>query len=248
VAERADLGRGQVGDVNLLDRLDEECRLGQDLDVNQPRRRLERDDLELLPAMHPYRREDVGDRNREQPAVGHRAEPSGQLAQPGSVSAANDMIPGVDCLEQRVQVACRPRGAGRCHQNNRLIAFGQSLRERFVPAVDVGSDHDRRRFSTPLAQQLEQSRRDRLRAGRIFDGEHDDTDVRLRQRLSFREGVERVDPVEVLGHDASRRDELLALSRARPRASVPPKTSTPLATSSTTVPASHLRPGGRRWL
>jgi hypothetical protein len=69
VADRADRGRGQVGDVDLFDRLDEERRLGQDLDVKQPRCRLERNGLELLAAMHPQGRESVGDRDCEQPAV-----------------------------------------------------------------------------------------------------------------------------------------------------------------------------------
>jgi hypothetical protein len=69
VTDRADGGRGQVGDVDLLDRLDEEGRLGQDLDVKQPRRRLERNGLELLAAMHPQWREGVGDWDCEQPAV-----------------------------------------------------------------------------------------------------------------------------------------------------------------------------------
>jgi hypothetical protein len=41
--DRPDADRRKVGDVDLLDRLDEERRLGQDLDVQEPRGRLERD-------------------------------------------------------------------------------------------------------------------------------------------------------------------------------------------------------------
>ena len=60
VADRPDRGRREVGDVDLLDRLDQERRLGQDLDVQEPRRRLERDLLQGLATMHPDRRIQVG--------------------------------------------------------------------------------------------------------------------------------------------------------------------------------------------
>jgi hypothetical protein len=68
--EGSDLGRREVGDVDLFDRLDEERRFRKDLDVDQTRGGLERDGLEFLASMHPDGRKGVRDRNGEQESIG----------------------------------------------------------------------------------------------------------------------------------------------------------------------------------
>jgi hypothetical protein len=179
VAERADRRRGEVGDIDLLDRLDEEGRLGEDLHVDQPRRRLERDGLELLAAMHPQWREDVGDGDREQPSVRNHAKPPRQTAQQGTVPAADDMVAAVNGFEQRIEMTGRPGSACGCQQHDRLVTVGKTLFQRLVPAMNIRPHDDRRRFPSPLTQEFEQARGDCLRAGWIFHREDNDTNIRL---------------------------------------------------------------------
>jgi hypothetical protein len=57
---------GQRGDVDLVDELAEEGGLGQDLDVEEVGRRLERDRRELLEPVESARRVDVVDRHRKE--------------------------------------------------------------------------------------------------------------------------------------------------------------------------------------
>jgi hypothetical protein len=61
---------------DLIDQLAEERRLGQDLDVQEGRHRLQRDRLQLLAPMEPARGVDVVDRHRENPPPGEPAEPA----------------------------------------------------------------------------------------------------------------------------------------------------------------------------
>jgi hypothetical protein len=77
----------------------EERRLGQDLDVEELRRRLQRDRRQRLAAVEPGRRVDVGDRHREDDAPGPATQPPRQAAGPRDAPTADDVVAGVDRLQ-----------------------------------------------------------------------------------------------------------------------------------------------------
>jgi hypothetical protein len=86
-------------DGDLVDQLAEERRLGEDLDVEERRGRLEGDGRELLAAVEPARRVDVVDRHREDDPPGEPAEPSSQPHESPIPTPADDMIAMVDRFE-----------------------------------------------------------------------------------------------------------------------------------------------------
>jgi hypothetical protein len=152
--------------------------------------------------MDPQRRIDVARGHGEEGAIGERRQPAADLPRERRRPPADRVVARVDRLEERVEMPRGPRGDGRRDDDNRLIPAHQPVFDRPVPAVDVGPDDDRRRLPPPLSDQTDEPVADRLRPRGVLDGVDDDADGGLRERLAPGHRVERVDPVEVLGHVA----------------------------------------------
>ena len=114
-------------DLHLVEQVPEEGRLGQDLQVQERRGRLQRDRLQRLQTVKPARRVDIEQRDGEHQAPRHRGEPSlPDLAGTGG-TMSHDMVGVVDCLEERFQVRRGPRLLGSGHQHERMPGTLQSL-------------------------------------------------------------------------------------------------------------------------
>jgi hypothetical protein len=82
----------------------QEGRLGQDLDVEEGRNRLERDRCQLLAPVQPAGGVDVVDRDREDEPPGEPADPAADLREPSYPPPADDVVAMVDRLQERLDM------------------------------------------------------------------------------------------------------------------------------------------------
>jgi hypothetical protein len=145
--------------------------------------------------MHPARGVNVGQRQSEKRPPGERRQPAPKSSRRVCRAAADDVIPGVDRLEERVEMGSRPGLGRRRDQYDRLIPAREALLECLVPAQDIGSQDEG--LGLPLAglEQVEQPLADRVRVGVVVRGHDEHQNFAIRDRLANRGGVEGVDPV-----------------------------------------------------
>jgi hypothetical protein len=96
---------GQRRHVHFAEQMTEECRLGQDFEVEERRAGLKRNRRELLHPVEPARRMDVKHRNREDQTPGHGADPTCDPAPGSSRPPADHMIGPVDGFEQGLEMS-----------------------------------------------------------------------------------------------------------------------------------------------
>jgi hypothetical protein len=166
----------QGGDVHLVDQVAEEGRLGEDLDVEEVGRRLERDRRQLVEPVQAAGRVDVEDRHGEdQPPrqAGDAAEQAGD--QPGA-AAADDVVAMVERRQERPEVGVGPRLLGRRDQDDGGRGPVQAHLQGLLLAA--ARDRDDVHLGRPPAprQQVAQARGDGLGAGGIAVVEHDRPD------------------------------------------------------------------------
>jgi hypothetical protein len=119
----------------------EEGRLGQELEVQERRRRLEGDGRQLLQPVQAAGGVDIAQRDREHQPPGQRCQPSpATIPAPGGPTA-DDVIAVVDGLQERLQVGRGPRLLGRRDQDERELGAGQADGERVVEPLPRGP-HD----------------------------------------------------------------------------------------------------------
>jgi hypothetical protein len=183
---------GQRGDGDLADDVAEERRLGQDLDVEELRRRLERDRRQRLEPVEPGRRVDVGHRHREDHVPGPVAQPAPHAAEPRGRPAADDVVAGVDGLQERVQVGVGPGLRRRGHQHQGQRRPGQRPLQDPSPALVLRRLDDGLGHAAPAPDAIDQAPGHLLGARQFALGQHDDPDPSLRQRLAAEMGLERI--------------------------------------------------------
>jgi hypothetical protein len=99
----------------------EKCCLGEDLDIQPRRRRLERHDAEFVEPMEPAGRVDVAQWESENQLARQRAEHVGPGHTAAAGAVANHMVTAVDGVKQRVQVCLGPRLACVGHEHKRQV-------------------------------------------------------------------------------------------------------------------------------
>src|SRR5262245_57412391 len=107
----------QRWDVDLVDQVSQECRLGEDLDVEKRRRRLERDRRQFFETMELARGMDVVERDGEDQQTHQRAEPPSPLVPTSGRATADGMVAVVDGFQKGVQVSRGPGLRGGGHQD-----------------------------------------------------------------------------------------------------------------------------------
>jgi len=183
----------------------EERRLGQDLDVEELRRRLERDRPELVEPVQPAGGVDVFNRDREDQAPGEAGEPASQPGERTRPASADDMVAAVDRLEQGPEVLGGPRLVGRGHEDERGRGAPERGLERLAPAVRVGRLRRDGRAAAPGEQVAQRLGGLAGAVGTVVAGEHHDEDRGVGQGVAPEVVVERVEFVLRRGHSASRR-------------------------------------------
>jgi hypothetical protein len=108
----------------------EEGGLGEDLDVQERRRRLEGDGGQFVEPVQAAGRMDVPQRDGEDQSPEHRRQPSPEPRQVAGRPPADDMIAGVDGLQERRQVTRGPRLLGRRDQHEGKMGVGQPQGQR----------------------------------------------------------------------------------------------------------------------
>jgi len=160
--------------------------------------------------MDPTGRIHVDNGQGEEDPPGQGCEPPPDLpARP----LADDVIPGVDRLQERVEVRRRPGLGGRRDDDDRLRAVRQPLLQRPTPP-DLGrADHECIGPASTGGEEIEQPLGDRVEVDPLSVVHDDHQDIAVRDRIAERGGVERVNPVVAGGrrpgrverpHDSSR--------------------------------------------
>jgi hypothetical protein len=117
-------------DLDLIDQVAEEGRLGEDLDIQERRRGLECDRCQLVESMQPAGGVDVAQRDGEHQAPRPRRQPSpAALPAPGRPSA-DDVIAVVNRLQERIQMGLGQGLRGRRDQHQRPLRAGQAAGQR----------------------------------------------------------------------------------------------------------------------
>jgi hypothetical protein len=184
----------------------EEGRLGEDLHVEEPGDRLERDHRQLLEPVQPARGMNVDHRDGEEELPGDPPEPARHPPRPGPRTPADDVIAMIDRGQERFEVGGRPGLLGGRDEHERERGPVQPLLERVVGAV-VG-DPDDHALGTPaeVADQSLERPGHHGRLHRVAVAEHDDPDPGVRQGVAAEMGLEGVERLVVgRGHSASRR-------------------------------------------
>ncbi|HZW33020.1 MAG TPA: hypothetical protein VFF52_20055 [Isosphaeraceae bacterium] len=172
-------------DLDLIDQVPEERRLGEDLDIQERGRRLQGDRGQLLAAMEPAGGVDIQQRNAEdQPARQHRQPAPRRLPAAGR-PAADDMVAVVDGLQQGFQVSWSPRLPGGRHQDQGKARALQALGER-DPQVHPLDRHDAMLDRPPHCRhRIDQRCHDRLGLLGKRVGQQDDADPGVEERLAM---------------------------------------------------------------
>src|SRR5262249_6157972 len=134
--------RGQRRNVNLVDQLAEERRLGEDLDVDELRDRLERDLRERLEPVEPAGRMDVDDGNREDDPPGDPFGPAPGALGEWNLPPADHVVALVDRREQRVEVRGGPWFTGRGDEDERCRCALETFFECSIKAASGDWDDD----------------------------------------------------------------------------------------------------------
>ncbi|HMB07908.1 MAG TPA: hypothetical protein VKP69_29780 [Isosphaeraceae bacterium] len=100
-------GRLRRRHLYLVDQVAEEGRLGQDLDVEEGRDRLERDRRQLLAPMQPEGGVDVVDRGREDEPPGELADPAADSREPSRPPPADDVVAMADRPQEGIDMVRR---------------------------------------------------------------------------------------------------------------------------------------------
>jgi hypothetical protein len=105
------------------------------------------------------------------------------------------MVPGVDRLQEWVEVLGRPAIEGGRHQDNPMRPARKPVLKRLVPARRLGPEDEGVGLPVAGLEQVEQPLADRVGVGVVLAGHHDDQDLAVGDRLAQGRQVERVDPV-----------------------------------------------------
>jgi hypothetical protein len=183
----------------------EEGRLGEDLEVQERRRRLEGDGRQLLEAVQAARRVDVAQRDGEHQPPGHRREPTPQALPALDRPAADDMIAVIDGLEERLQMLRGPRLRGRRDQDEREMGVAKADGEGVVQPLPRGPDDTGLHRPADRHQVRGQGLDDGCGAVGRQVGEQDDSDAGVGQRVALEVAEEGIVEFLARGHSGSRR-------------------------------------------
>ncbi len=180
----------QRGHRRLVDQMPQERRLGQDLKVQEPRPRLQRDHRERLPTMKLARRMKVQKRHREDDPPRPRPQPANGRVGATGRPAADHMVRMIDGLQERLQVCHGPGLAGGRDQHQGQLRIGQSPDDRIThrrrPTHEFESDGPAQR-----PDQLREPLPDRFLAG-IPAHELHDQHARPRSRFALEMAFKRI--------------------------------------------------------
>jgi len=112
----------------------EERGLGEDLDVEELRRRLKGHGRQLFKPVEPTGGVDIQHRHREEDLPRESRKPSSDPTWNRSASSSQNHVAMVDCLEQRVEMCLGPAFFGRRDQRERTLRAGDCGFERLVLA------------------------------------------------------------------------------------------------------------------
>jgi len=156
--------------------------------------------------VHPVRREDVQDRDREQEPPREDRPPPPDSTHEAEGALADDVVAVVDRFEQGVEVSRRPERFGRGDEDDRVRRVGQSLLQRPTPADPVRRDDESIGRAFALFEEVEQPLGhlvggDRGVGSRAVQGwtrvDHDHPDAATGDGRAQGGGVERVNPLVV---------------------------------------------------
>lgn len=187
------------GDRLVADQVAEERRLGEDLQTQERRARLERDALQFLAAVKLDRREDVAHRHAEQEPPARRAQPAGQTPAKAHGASAEHVVALVDGLEQGIEMGPRPDLVRERDESERERRTRQAFLDRTVPAAR-GVDDPRLGRTPTRGEQARQRHADRLGPAEVVAAEHDHADARAQERVALDVRFQRVDELITHGH------------------------------------------------
>jgi hypothetical protein len=182
--------------------------LGQDLDVDARRRRLESDRLQLVAAVQPARRVHIPDRDREDEPPGQPRQPVEWAPPAADWSPPDDVVAAINRLQERFEMGRRPgRTRGR-HEDEgmdgRLQLPPERLGQRLAGRVD---DPDVHRAIGPGPEELGEARRHGLglvAPSRPFR-EDEGVDSGVGDRVSAKVSLERIVVVARFGDAVAHR-------------------------------------------
>ena len=124
------LGPRDRRDFHLVDQVPQEGRLGQNLDTQEVARRLQVDVSDFLGPVEPARGMNVEHRGGEHHLPKSRLEPARESTGARGLTAADDVIAGVDGLQERNQVGLGPRLVSHRDQGQRGLGDANSRADR----------------------------------------------------------------------------------------------------------------------
>jgi hypothetical protein len=163
----------------------EEGGLGEDLEVQERRRRLEGDGGQLVEPVQSAGGVDVSQRDGEDQSPGQRRQPSPELRPAPGRPPAVDMIAGVDGLQEWRQVARGPRLLGRRDQHEGEMGVDQAEGQRASESQLPGADDAGLHHPADRGQVIDDRRDHRLGAVDRQVGQVDDADAGVGQRVAL---------------------------------------------------------------
>ena len=137
----------QRGDVDFIDQVTKESRLGEDLDFQERRPGLKRYRRKLVQAVQPARRMDVVERHGENNAPCQPAREPRPVSPAPLTPATNHMITLVDRFQERLEMLFRPRFFRCGYQHERQCGSAKATFQ--CTANTFCSDRHDRRFDGP---------------------------------------------------------------------------------------------------
>jgi hypothetical protein len=189
-------------DFDFIDQVPQEVRLGQDLSVDEGRRRFERDGGQLVEPVQPTGGVDVGQRDRQDETPWQRTQPGLPRIAGRHAPAAHDVISVLNGFQERFQVRRRPGFDGRRNEHERQRGARQARLERLGEALAFDRDnalfHGTSQFPDVTGERLD----DRLSSVRGQPGEQDNSNARARKRIAPRVLKKRIVAGLVGGHSS----------------------------------------------
>jgi hypothetical protein len=183
----------QGRDRDLVDQVAEEGRLGEDLDVEERRRGLQRDRRQRLASMEPAGGMDVAERDREEQPPGKLADPSPETGGERVLAIPDGVVATFDRVEQGVEMPGRPGSPRARDQDERRRGIPEAPGERVAPTGLGHGDHGRLDGASSTGQEPFQRPRDGRGPGTVVLGQDDHPDGGVTDGIAPEVGIEGVE-------------------------------------------------------
>jgi hypothetical protein len=163
----------------------QEGRLGEDLDVQERRGRLEGDRRQLLPPMEPAGRVDVEQGDGEDQPPRQSEKPAFPPLTASGRPTAEDMVAVVDDFEQRFQVGRGPGLLSGGHQDQGIARSRQAAGERDAEVRPLDRDDPALDRPPHRRERIDERRDDRLGTLDGQVGQQDDSNPGVRKPVAM---------------------------------------------------------------